>query len=140
MNGSRGVLLDTHVWIRLQMMSRPLSSEALQAIQKATALRLVYVPAISIWEIAMLTRRGRLELHLPVRRWVAEALDKPGIQLLPLSTEIAIEAAELATPMHKDPADRMIVASAAIERLTLITCDKPVLRFGRSIGLDCVQG
>jgi PIN domain nuclease of toxin-antitoxin system len=140
MNSSRGVLLDTQVWVRLQMMSRPLSSEALKAIQKAAALRVVYVPIISVWELSMLTVRKRLELYMPVHRWVMEALDKPGIQLLPLSPEIAIEAAELPAPMYKDPADRMIVASARVERLVLITCDQPMLAFAKAIGLACVEG
>ncbi len=140
MNGREGVLLDTHVWIRLQMMSRPLSAEALKVIREAAALQLVYVPAISVWELATLTARKRLELYMPVRRWVTEALDKPGIQLLSLTTEIAMTAAELTEPMHKDPADRMIIASAVVERLTLITCDKPMLRFAKHIGLHCVAG
>ncbi len=139
MTSARGVLLDTHVWIRLQMLSHPLSTNAIEAIQNAGALRSVYVPAISIWEIAMLTRRKRLQLEMPVGRWVVEALDKPGIQLLPLSIDIAIEAVELPEPMYKDPADRMIVASARVERLTLITSDQPMLRVARHIGMDCVQ-
>lgn len=71
---------------------------------------------------------------------MAEALDKPGIQLLPLSSEIAIDAAELTETMHKDSADRMIVASARVERLTLITCDKPMLAFAKASGLACIEG
>ena len=139
MTSHRGVLLDTHVWIRLQMLSHPLSAAAIAAIQNATALRSVYVPAISIWEIAMLTRRKRLQLDMPLSRWVADALDKPGIQMLPLSIDIAIEAAELPEPMYKDPADRMIVASARIEGLTLITSDKQMLRVARHFGMACIQ-
>lgn len=139
MTSDRGVLLDTHVWIRLQMLSHPLSTEAITAIQSANALRLVYVPAISIWEISMLTKRKRLQLDTAVSRWVAEALDKPGIQVLPLSIDIAIEAAELPEPMYKDPADRMIVASARIEGLTLITSDKPMLRVARHFGMTCIR-
>jgi PIN domain nuclease of toxin-antitoxin system len=139
MTSERGVLLDTHVWIRLQTLSHPLSREAITAIQSANALRTVYVPAISIWEIALLTRRKRLQLDIPISRWVAEALDKPGIQVLPLSIDIAIEAAELPEPMYKDPADRMIVASARIEGLTLITSDKPMLRVARHFRMACIQ-
>ncbi len=88
----------------------------------------------------MLTSKKRLQFDRPVRRWVTEALDKPGIQLLPLSSEIVIDAAELPDPMHKDPADRMIVASARVERLTLITCDRPMLAFAKATGLACIEG
>ena len=135
-----GVLLDTHIWIQLQSGSPTLSKLALQAINLATSRRSVYVPLISVWEIAMLTMKKRLQLDRPVRRWVTEALDKPGIQLLPLSSEIAIDAAELPEPMYKDPADRMIVASARVECLTLITCDKPMLAFAKTTGLACIEG
>lgn len=88
----------------------------------------------------MLTLKKRIQFDRPLRRWVSEALDKPGIQILPLSSEIVIEAAELPEPMRKDPADRMIVASARVERLTLITRDKPMLAFARSTGLACIEG
>ncbi len=88
----------------------------------------------------MLTAKRRLQFDRPVRQWVEEALEKPGLQLLPFTTNIAIEAALLPEPMHKDPADRMIVASALSERFTLITADKPMLFFARSIGLESIQG
>ncbi len=88
----------------------------------------------------MLTSKKRLQFDRPVRRWVTEALDQPGIRLLPLSSDIAIDAAELPETMHKDPADRMIVASARIERLLLVTCDKPMLAFAKATGLACIEG
>ncbi len=136
----RGVLLDTYIWIQLQTGSPKLSKAALNVIDIATSSRSVYVSLISVWEIAMLTAKRRLQFDRPVRRWVEEALDKPGLQLLPFTTEMAIEAALLPEPMHKDPADRIVVASARVERLTLITSDKPMLSFAKSIGLECIQG
>ena len=139
-NHPRGVLLDTHIWIQLQSGSTTLSKPALSAIAIATRSWSVYIPLISVWEVAMLTAKRRLQFDRPVRQWVEAALEKPGLQLLPFSTDVAIEAALLPEPMHKDPADRMIVASARIERLTLITCDKPMLAFAKRIGLECIQG
>jgi len=137
---SRRVLLDTHIWIQLQSGSPSLSRAVRAVIDVAASSRSVYVPLISVWELAMLTAKKRLEFDRPVRQWVEEALEKPGLQLLPFTTEIAIEAALLPEPMHKDPADRMIVASARIERLTLITSDRPMLSFAKTIGLDCIPG
>lgn len=134
-----GVLLDTHIWVHLQF-GEPLSKAAVQAIHDASSLRSVYIPVISIWEIAMLVHKKRIQFDRPVRQWVEEALDKPGIQVLPFTKEVAIEAALLPEPMHKDPADRMILATARIERFTLITSDKPMLSFARSTGLDCIPG
>lgn len=88
----------------------------------------------------MLEARNRLGFDLPIRQWVKESLEKPGIELLPLTPEIAIESVQLPEPMHKDPADRIVLASAKVERLTLITCDRSMLRFARHIGLECVEG
>lgn len=136
----RGVLLDTHIWLRLEAMTAPLSRQALRAVEIARRERSVYVSAISIWELAMIVLRKRFELDRPIRTWVEAAFEQPDIQLLPLSPEIAIEAAELPAPMHKDPADRMIVASARVERLVLVTCDRPMLAFAKATGLTCIEG
>lgn len=88
----------------------------------------------------MLVLRKRFELDRPVRAWVEEAFEQPDIHLLPLSSEIAIEAAELPQSMHNDPTDRMIVASAHVEGFTLITSDRLMLSFAKTIGLECIQG
>lgn len=139
-NRPQGVLLDTHIWIQLQSGLLALSKPALTAIDLASARRSVFIPLISIWELAMLTAKKRLSLDRPIRQWVEEALEKPGLNLLPFSPDIAIEAAALPHPMHKDPADRIIVASARVEGLTLITRDQPMLNFARTTGLRCIQG
>lgn len=137
---SRGVLLDTHIWVQLQSGLSALSPAAFRAVEAATFRRAVYVPLISVWEIAMLARKKRLEFEVPVRDWVAEALDKPAIQLLPFTIEIAIEAAGLPEPMHKDPADRIIVASALVENLPLVTSDRMILALADRIGVRCIEG
>jgi PIN domain nuclease of toxin-antitoxin system len=121
-------------------MTAPLSRQALRAIEIARREQSVYVSAISVWELAMLVARKRFQVNKPVRTWVQEAFEQPDIQLLPLAPDIAIEATELPRPMHKDPADRMIVASARVERLTLITCDRPMLAFAKATGLACIEG
>lgn len=136
----QGVLLDTHIWVRLEAMTGPVSKQALMAIETARSEQSVYVSIISVWELAMLVARKRLHLDLPIRKWVEGAFEQPDIQLLPLAPDVAIEAAELQKPMYKDPADRMIVASAHIEGLTLITADRPMLSYAKSAGLRCIQG
>ncbi len=121
-------------------MTGPVSKQALMAIETARSEQSVYVSIISVWELAMLVARKRLHLDLPIRKWVEGAFEQPDIQLLPLAPDVAIEAAELQKPMYKDPADRMIVASAHIEGLTLITADRPMLSYAKSAGLRCIQG
>lgn len=139
-SAARGILLDTHIRVELQSGSSTLSKRAVASIDLATSTRSVYVPLIAIWEIAMLAAKKRVQFDRPVQQWVEESLDKPGINVLPITPRIAIEAALLPEPMHKDPADRMIVASAVLEDLTLVTCDRPMLAYAKLIGLDCIEG
>jgi PIN domain nuclease of toxin-antitoxin system len=129
------LLLDTHVWYRHQVTRSVLKPATADAIDEAAERNLVFVSVISIWELAMLERDGKLELVGGVDRWSQEALSKPGISLLPFSPQIAIESVNLPEPMHKDPADRILVASARVERMTLVTSDKAVLSFAKATRL-----
>jgi PIN domain nuclease of toxin-antitoxin system len=135
MTSNAPLLLDTHVWFRYQVLPDLLRKTAADAIDRAASTNSVFVSVISIWELAMLERDGRLELIGGVDRWSQEALSKPGLSLLPFSPQIAIESVHLPEPMHKDPADRILVASARIERLTLVTSDKAVLSFAKATRL-----
>jgi PIN domain nuclease of toxin-antitoxin system len=133
------LLLDTHVWLHYQGSSKSLRPTAEAAIDEAALRHAVFISVISIWELAMLERAGRIELSGGVDRWTQSALAIPGIKLLPFSPQIAIESVNLPEPMHKDPADRILVASARIERMTLITADKAILAFAKTSGLACLR-
>lgn len=132
---SPALLLDTHVWINYQAFSRALRPAAEAVIDQAVTHNSVFVSVISLWEIAMLERAGRINLNGGVHAWTQEALSKPGIALLPFSPQIAIDSVYLPDPMHKDPADRILVASARIEKLTLVTSDKAILAFAKATSL-----
>ena len=129
------LLMDTHVWINLQTGARPIRPATESLLESAAEHHLLYVSVFSIWEMAMLERDGRLDLHGGVSDWTEQALSKPGLQLLPFSPRIAVETVYLPPPMHKDPADRIIVATARVERMTLVTSDKAVLAFAKTTGL-----
>ena len=130
------LLLDTHVWIRSQLYPELLRAAARERIRRAAEANLIYVSVISVWEIAMLIRDGKLELDGGADGWTKAALSCPGIFLLPFSREIAIASVYLPQPMHKDPSDRSIVASALIAKLTLVTADKAVLAYAKTTGLS----
>lgn len=133
------LLLDTHVWVRYAFKTPLLRKSAIEAIDNGLESGSVFVSVISVWEIALLVRQNKLTLHSSVERWTGEALSVSGLQLLPFSPQIAIESVNLPEPMHKDPADRILVASARIERLTLVTADKGVLSFAKQTGLACLR-
>ncbi len=88
------------------------------------------VPVIAVWEVALLSARGRIELSGSVQGWVAEALSAPGYQLALLTPEIALLCHDLPGDLHADPVDRMLVATAIDLAATLVTRDKALLSYG----------
>ena len=77
------MLLDTHVWVRwIEAGSNPLPLALIDAIERAPV---VYLSAFSWWELAQLTKRGRLELPLPVDEWLIEATEGSGVLSVPIS-------------------------------------------------------
>lgn len=126
------VLLDTCTWLWVNM-EHPRINTNVQAYLAAT---IWCVSAISVWEIAMLVQKGRLELTMPVRRWVKQALtETASVILLPLSPEISILSCEL--PMiHADPADRIIMATAQQEGIPLVTADKTIVHQAKSLNIE----
>ncbi|MGD0131528.1 MAG: type II toxin-antitoxin system VapC family toxin [Bryobacteraceae bacterium] len=126
------LLMDTHCWLWAQLgLIQKLSKVALDAIRGAESKGNLRISVISIWELAMLEKRGRVALPMNVRTWVDEALSKPGIDVAPLTPEIMIESVHLPGDLHGDPADRMLVATARVLGATLLTKDDQLIRYSR---------
>lgn len=86
---------------------------------------------ISVWELGMLAAKGRLTLTLSPAEWAKQALDTPGMSMVPLSHEAAIESSYLPGPFHGDPADRLLVATARHRQARLVTADERLLAYGQ---------
>lgn len=126
------VLLDTHVWVWYVEGDRARFSSRIEPVVEAAAESGdVMVSAISVWEVAQLDALRRLELALDVRSWVARALSLPGIQLRGLSPSVAIESTRLPGTPHRDPADRILVATARVTGAALVTCDARILAYAK---------
>jgi len=123
------LLLDTHVWLWLVAGSRDLSTEARHTIERAAAAGTLRIAAISLWEIALFASRGRIVLGKSAGLWLAEALVHPGPAIDPLSPQIAIESYALPDVFHRDPADRLIVATARVANAILMTRDQRILDY-----------
>ena len=123
------ILLDTHAAVWLLGSSERLSVKARGAILQArnTGEILAYSP-VSLFEIAYAAHRNRLLLNASVRETIAAIEDR--LQCVPLSALIAICAAELPDNFHGDPIDRMIAATAIIEKCLLLTADGKIRRAG----------
>ena len=114
------ILLDTHVWVRwIAPATRPLPESTLRVIDSADELA---VAAVSCWEVINLHKRGRIALAVPAPRWLEMALAPSGVTCLPMTCAIAEAAGSLAD-VHRDPADRIILATAIITGARLLTLD-----------------
>ncbi len=126
----KGLLLDTHYWIWFQngdasQLGARVRDEFLDA-QRASKL---YLSAISVLELARLVADGDLDLATTVDRFVSDATRDGGLQLLALSNQVLIESTRLPGNIHRDPSDRLLVATAREHGLTLITRDKDILKY-----------
>ena len=123
------LLLDTHVWIWFMLANAELAVSERQVINRAAASGQLRVAAMSVWEAALLASRGRIALGRPLAQWIMEAVSAPGLSIEPLLPQIAVEACSLPEAFHRDPADRLIVATARVANATLMTRDQRILDY-----------
>ncbi len=116
------IVLDTHIWVWWVHNEVQLTTECRDFIA-ANESNGLGISAISCWEIAKLVERGRLILPQPVEIWLRLALAYPGIQLIDLAPQIAVESTRLPGDFHRDPADQIIVATARVYDCPLVTLD-----------------
>jgi PIN domain nuclease of toxin-antitoxin system len=123
------LLLDTHVWIWFMLADGELAISRRRAINRAAASGQLRIAAISVWEAALLASRGRIVLRRPLAQWIGEAISAPGLAIEPLLPQIAVEACSLPETFHRDPADRLIVATARVANAALMTRDQRILDY-----------
>ncbi len=120
------IVLDTHTlvwWVNGDAM---LSKKAKAAIDGERDGGQIIVSAISAWEIAMLVEREKLVLSMDVESWLATVLEIDGLRFWPVDVEISTKSVRLPGDFHKDPADRMIVATARKLSVALVTKDDKI--------------
>ena len=121
------ILLDTHVLIWWANGDRSLLSPvANTAIQAECSGGKIAISSISAWEIAMLVDRGRLALSMDVATWLAVLGETEAVTFIPVDNEIGVKSVELPGEFHKDPADRLIVATARRHAIPLVTADDKI--------------
>lgn len=125
------IVLDTHAWVwwvsdpdRLPERSRRAIQESLDGGEP------VHVSSMSSWEVARLVARGRLEMVMGLDEWMALAESAPEIAFVPVDNRIALRAVGLEDFPHRDPADRLIAATALVMGATLITADARLRAYG----------
>ena len=122
------ILLDTHVLVWLASDPGQLSKAAVHAIKQEP--KALHVSVVSAWEIALLVKRGRLELPLPPGEFVSRAIRHHGLVELPLERRVAERAVAL-PDIHNDPFDRILAAECLERGGKLISRDATLPRYPR---------
>lgn len=129
------LLLDTHIalWLdsghdRLRESTRVLIDGCWQ--NGGT----ICLSAVTVWEIALLVDTGRIELELPIEAWVTRFLGRPGVEPAPLGHRAASRSYQLHHLEQRDPADRLLIATAIELGCPLVTYDERILRFAAKHG------
>jgi PIN domain nuclease of toxin-antitoxin system len=123
------MILDTCALLWLASGSREVSPTTLKAIDETVA---VYVSAISGFEIALKVAKGKLTLPCPAPEWFAKVIGHHQLTVLPLGWEVCVAAAGL-PPIHQDPCDRFIIATAKLNNLPVVTADGRFAEYGLTV-------
>jgi PIN domain nuclease of toxin-antitoxin system len=118
------ILLDTHVLVWAAIEPKRLSRAANAALRRAKVSDGIAIASISLWEIASLFGRRRIESYTTVEVSVRQVLETVGVVVLPLTVEVAVLTTQFAEDYPRDPADRIIGATARAEGMVLVTQDE----------------
>ena len=134
------ILLDTHIWIWLMSGVSKAVSPSLRALaEKLAPENKIRVSAISVWEVALLSSKNRIEFPGGLEEWVYQGINAPGILTADVTAEIALKSALLPKDFHGDPADRILLATAINLGATLITHDKEILSYSQKHHLPAIS-
>lgn len=122
------ILLDTCAIIWDALDQDQLTTRARTAINKADQHNALVICDISLWEIAMLIKKGRLEIDTSAASFLQLFLQSRSVSVLPISPEIAELSTSFGADISSDPADRLIATTSVIHNAQLVTADEKLLR------------
>ena len=125
-------LLDTHVACWAVLDADRIFHDTRKTIEEALAVEKLAIADITLWEIAMLIKRRRLIVTLPLQQWIQQLVESLQLQVIPMTSQIAADSVQLPEGFHADPADQLIVATARCLNATLITKDEKILSWAQS--------
>ncbi|MGH9013400.1 MAG: type II toxin-antitoxin system VapC family toxin [Acidimicrobiia bacterium] len=118
------LLLDTHIWLWSLLEPERLAGPVSRRLEDPA--NELWLSPISVWEALLLAERGRVEFDREPSVWLDAELRKVPLRDAPLNREVALRSRTVDLP-HQDPADRFLVATAAVYDLTLVTADERLL-------------
>jgi PIN domain nuclease of toxin-antitoxin system len=132
-------LIDTHVWLWFVLGDAKLNKKMSRLIEESAAKGTLYLSCISLWAVAMLESKGRIVFSKECHAWLKDASGVPGLNIVQITPDIAIDSSRLPLEFHGDPADRIIVATARSINATLLTRDARILEYGKTKHLKCLE-
>ena len=120
------ILADTHAWLWWTNEDSRLSARAKSALDRQP----VAICSISMWEVAQLAAKGRLRLQDDAETWLEGAIGRPDLHVFELTPAICARGAGFGTRLHRDPSDRLIVATALTHGIALVTADQAIAASG----------
>lgn len=112
------------------MGSPRLGDTARKVIEDAEARDGLFMSATTLWEIAMLAERGRIDLNIPTEAWLDAVARAPNLHIVQLSPGIAVDSVRLVGFPNRDPADRIIIATARSLDASVLSADRDILDYG----------
>lgn len=125
------IVLDTHAWVWFVNDPRQLSAPARRAAEEAMSRDAIYISSISAWEVALLAASGRIELKISVQDWIAASEALPFFNFVPVDNAVFIRSVLLPGPLHSDPADRVIIATAIMKGMPVVTKDEKIRNYSK---------
>ena len=124
------IVLDTHIliWWATGDLTK-LSPNAISAINQELAGGEIIISSITAWEIAMLIAKERIVISMDLDEWLSTIALIEAVKFFAVDNDIAVKSASLPSEFHKDPADRMIVATARKLGCGLVTADEKILNY-----------
>ena len=133
------ILLDTHVLIWVLSDFENLSEQIKEIINAAKDEKRLLISSISLWEIAMLKSKKRINIYKPIKEFLKAIVEIDGIKIIDISPDIAADSTLLLDNFHGDPADRIIAATAINMGATLLTRDRQILAWAELGNVKAIE-
>jgi PIN domain nuclease of toxin-antitoxin system len=133
------IVLDTHILVDLVLREENLSKSILEKIYKHQKEHLLYISSITLWEVAMLIDKKRINVYESIKDFLERVSNLQGLEIIDLSASVASESV-LLNNFHGDPADRIITATTKVIAGTLITRDRKILDWASQGYIRVIEG
>lgn len=129
MGSDEMIVVDTHVLLWSVIAPENLSAKAKKLLKQEEDKGRIFVSSISVWEIYLLVKKGRIRLSIDTDRWVEQLERLPFVEFISIDNRIAATSVTLPGEFHGDPADRIIVATAREMGVSLLTIDEKIRNY-----------